>query len=170
MRSIIIGVAGGTGSGKTTVANRILERVGTEHIAYIPHDAYYKDLSHLAFEERVKTNFDHPNALETTLLIEHLQRLREGHPVEIPVDDCRTIVEVKSKLLGLHNDCVAKTIRLLANEKVAPLPQNPSAGKQYFRMHPTLGKKVEQLLSTGYRSRVDVSGRSYVAAALGMTE
>ena len=87
MRSIIIGVAGGTGSGKTTVANRILERVGAEHIAYIPHDAYYKDLSHLSFAERVKTNFDHPDALETSLMIEHLHVLREGHPVEIPVYD-----------------------------------------------------------------------------------
>lgn len=87
MRSIIIGVAGGTGSGKTTVANRILERVGAEHIAYIPHDAYYKDLSHLSFEARVKTNFDHPNALETALMIEHLTALRAGHAVGIPVYD-----------------------------------------------------------------------------------
>ena len=87
MRSIIIGVAGGTGSGKTTVANRILERVGTEHIAYIPHDAYYRDLSHLTFEERVKTNFDHPNSLETSLMIDHLRLLRKGLAVEIPIYD-----------------------------------------------------------------------------------
>ncbi len=85
MRPLIIGVAGGTGSGKTTVANRILERVGTEHIAYIPHDAYYRDLSHLPHEERQKVNFDHPDALETELMVEHLLQLREGHAVEIPV-------------------------------------------------------------------------------------
>ncbi|NMC02039.1 MAG: uridine kinase [Chloroflexi bacterium] len=87
MRPLIIGVAGGTGSGKTTVANRILERVGTEHIAYIPHDAYYRDLSHLPHEERQKVNFDHPDALETELMVEHLLQLREGHAVEIPVYD-----------------------------------------------------------------------------------
>lgn len=87
MDCVIIGVAGGTGSGKTTVANRILDRVGAEHIAYIPHDAYYKDLSHLPKEERIKTNFDHPDALETSLMIEHLQDLREGKAVEIPVYD-----------------------------------------------------------------------------------
>lgn len=87
MRSIIIGVAGGTGSGKTTVANRILERVGTEHIAFIPHDAYYKDLHHLTLEERSNLNFDHPDALETTLMIEHLTLLRNGYPAEIPVYD-----------------------------------------------------------------------------------
>jgi len=87
MRSIIIGVAGGTGSGKTTVANRILERVGAEHIACIPHDAYYKDLHHLTLEERSNLNFDHPDALETSLMIEHLTLLRNGYPAEIPVYD-----------------------------------------------------------------------------------
>lgn len=87
MRPLIIGVAGGTGSGKTTVANRILERVGTEHIAYIPHDAYYRDLSHLPHEERQKVNFDHPDSLETELMVEHLLQLREGRAVEIPVYD-----------------------------------------------------------------------------------
>lgn len=87
MRPLIIGVAGGTGSGKTTVANRILERVGTEHIAYIPHDAYYRDLSQLPYEERQKVNFDHPNSLETELMIKHLTELRDEHPVEIPIYD-----------------------------------------------------------------------------------
>jgi uridine kinase len=87
MRSIIIGVAGGTGSGKTTVANRILERVGAEHIAFIPHDAYYRDLHHLTLEERKAMNFDHPDALETSLMIEHLTLLRNGYPAEIPVYD-----------------------------------------------------------------------------------
>ena len=90
MQCVIIGVAGGTGSGKTTVAHRILERVGAEHIAYIPHDAYYKDLQHLSREERAKVNFDHPDALESSLLIEHLRDLRQGQAVEIPVYDFTT--------------------------------------------------------------------------------
>ncbi|MCS7283572.1 MAG: uridine kinase [Anaerolineae bacterium] len=89
-RPIIIGVAGGTGSGKTTVAMKILERVGAEHVAYIPHDAYYRDLSHLPPEERTKVNFDHPDSLETELLIEHLKQLRAGQPVDIPVYDFTT--------------------------------------------------------------------------------
>jgi uridine kinase len=87
MSCVIIGVAGGTGSGKTTVAHRILDRVGAEHIAYIPHDAYYKDLSHLPRAQRVQTNFDHPDALETTLMVKHLKALRDGQAVEIPVYD-----------------------------------------------------------------------------------
>ena len=90
MRPIVIGVAGGTGSGKTTVARQILDRVGAEHIAYIPHDAYYRDLSHLPLEERVRVNFDHPDSLETELLIEHLKALRSGRSVEIPIYDFTT--------------------------------------------------------------------------------
>ena len=90
MRPIVIGVAGGTGSGKTTVANEILQRVGAEHITYIPHNAYYRDLSHLPPRQRDQVNYDHPNALETGLLIEHLKELRAGRAVEIPVYDFTT--------------------------------------------------------------------------------
>ncbi len=90
MRYVIIGVAGGTGSGKTTVAQEILRLVGEENIAYIPHDAYYKDLSHLSFEERRKVNFDHPDSLDTALLVEHLKQLKQGHSVEVPVYDFTT--------------------------------------------------------------------------------
>ncbi len=89
-RSIVIAVAGGTGSGKTTVAREILARVGTEHIAYIPHDAYYRDLSHLPYHLRMQVNFDHPDSLETELLVEHLRKLKAGEPVEIPVYDFTT--------------------------------------------------------------------------------
>ena len=90
MRPIVVGVAGGTGSGKTTVANEILQRVGAEHIAYIPHDAYYRDLSHLPADQRTQVNFDHPNSLETELLIEHLKELRAGRAVEVPIYDFTT--------------------------------------------------------------------------------
>ena len=86
-KPIIIGVAGGTGSGKTTVACEILQRVGKDQIAYIQHDSYYRDLSHLTPEERAQVNFDHPDALETELLIEHLRTLLAGHPIEVPVYD-----------------------------------------------------------------------------------
>jgi uridine kinase len=87
---LVIGIAGGTGSGKTTVSNAILERVGTQHIALLAHDSYYRDLSHLPFSERVKVNFDHPNSLETELLIQQIQQLKSGKPVEVPVYDFKT--------------------------------------------------------------------------------
>jgi len=72
------------------VARVILERVGREHIAYLPHDAYYKDNSHLPFEERVKINYDHPDSLETSLLVSHLKTLRSGKAIERPVYDFTT--------------------------------------------------------------------------------
>ena len=87
---IIIGVAGGTASGKTTVSDAILERVGIDRIAYLQHDSYYRDLSHLPLEERRKLNFDHPDALETGLLVKHLRQLQTGAPVEVPIYDFAT--------------------------------------------------------------------------------
>ncbi len=89
-KPIVIGIAGGSGSGKTTVANVILKRVGTRKIAYLPHDAYYKDLSHLPEAQRVQINFDHPNSLDTPLLIEHIRTLQAWQPVRLPVYDFKT--------------------------------------------------------------------------------
>jgi len=87
---IIIGVAGGTGSGKTTVANTILDRVGRRRIAHIQHDSYYRDLSQLPPDERARINFDHPDSLETDLLIQHLEELRAWRPVKVPAYDFTT--------------------------------------------------------------------------------
>ncbi len=84
---IIIGVAGGTGSGKTTVSRAILQRVGASRIAFLEHDSYYRDLSHLSIEERRQVNFDHPDSLDNTLLGEHLDALCAGKPVQVPIYD-----------------------------------------------------------------------------------
>jgi uridine kinase len=86
-RPVTIAVAGGTGSGKTTISNAILNRVGAHNIAYLPHDAYYKDLSHLPYEERLNLNFDHPDLLDTPLMIEHIKQLQNWQSVEIPTYD-----------------------------------------------------------------------------------
>jgi len=86
-RPVTIGVAGGTGSGKTTVSNQILERVGSKHIAYLTHDAYYKDFRELSDDERRRINFDHPDSLDTALMIEHVRSLQNSLPVEVPVYD-----------------------------------------------------------------------------------
>jgi uridine kinase len=87
---VIIGLAGGTGSGKTTVASVILKRVGAQHIALLPHDAYYKDGDKLPIDQRGQVNFDHPNSLDTPLLIEHIQQLKSGQPIAMPVYDFKT--------------------------------------------------------------------------------
>lgn len=84
---LVIGIAGGTGSGKTTVVSSILDRVGRKRIACLPHDAYYRDLTHLPLDERRKINFDHPDSLETDLLIEHIHQLKAWQPVQVPVYD-----------------------------------------------------------------------------------
>lgn len=84
---MVIGVAGGSGSGKTTIAEAVVESVGANIVSLIQHDAYYRDLGHLDLSERQKINYDHPDSLETELLIHHIQELRSGNPVEVPVYD-----------------------------------------------------------------------------------
>ncbi|OZC02512.1 uridine kinase [Rubricoccus marinus] len=85
--SVVIGIAGGSGSGKTTVQKRVLEAFGPRRIALLDHDAYYRDLEHLAPEERGRFNFDHPDALETELMVAHLDQLLAGEAVEKPTYD-----------------------------------------------------------------------------------
>ena len=86
MDCIIIGIAGGTGSGKSTFTNRLRDRFGDD-ITVIYHDNYYKRHDDIPFEERKKLNYDHPDALETDLLIEHIKKLRNGESIECPVYD-----------------------------------------------------------------------------------
>jgi uridine kinase len=83
-KPLIIGVAGGSGSGKTTVVNTISKTLGANKHLLLQHDSYYRDLKHLPFEERIKHNFDHPASLETELLIRHINALIEGYPIEVP--------------------------------------------------------------------------------------
>ena len=90
MRPVIIGIAGGTGSGKTTVARAIYDRVGKDKIEWISHDSYYRDFDGLSVEERHHINFDHPDSLESELLARHLDVLVKGSSVEIPIYDFTT--------------------------------------------------------------------------------
>ncbi len=80
---LIIGIAGGTGSGKTTVVKKIIERCTIDGVAVLPQDAYYKDNSHLPLEERQELNFDHPEAVEFELLVKHIEELKEGKTIQI---------------------------------------------------------------------------------------
>jgi uridine kinase len=86
-KPLVIGVAGGSGSGKTTVVRRIIESIGANDILLLQHDFYYRDLRHMPIEERVLQNFDHPLSLDTELMIRHIQALTEGYSVEIPQYD-----------------------------------------------------------------------------------
>lgn len=84
---MVVGISGGTGSGKTTLSELILEKIGRDKIAYLPHDAYYRDQKHLPLEERAKVNYDHPDSLETELLIKHIEQLKAGEAIEMPQYD-----------------------------------------------------------------------------------
>ena len=83
-KPVVFGVAGGTASGKTTVAETILEAVGASQVAYLAHDFYYKDFGHLSLKERARLNFDHPNSLETELMVSHIKQLLAGEAVAVP--------------------------------------------------------------------------------------
>ena len=87
MNSFVIGVAGGSGSGKTTVVRRIVDSLGLEHVTLLQHDRYYRDRNDLRLEERAALNYDHPNSLETDLLVRHVQQLRSGKSVDVPQYD-----------------------------------------------------------------------------------
>jgi uridine kinase len=89
-RPLFIGVAGGSGSGKTTVVRKLTERVDADGVSLVHHDSYYRDFGALSPEERAAVNFDHPDALETELLVRHLDTLASGSPIEVPIYDFRT--------------------------------------------------------------------------------
>jgi uridine kinase len=95
---LIVGIAGGTGSGKTTVVQKIMDVLPSGEVVVIPQDSYYKDNSQIPLEERQKINFDHPESLEFTLLIDHLKKLRKGKSVEMPVYSYLTCVRSKETI------------------------------------------------------------------------
>jgi len=122
MDPVVIGVAGGTGSGKTTVAQEILKRAGTEKISLIQHDAYYKDLSDLPPAQRAMQNFDHPDALDNRLLISHLQELKAGKAVEVPVYDFTNHTRTsETRRIEPHRVVLLEGILIFADEALRKL-------------------------------------------------
>ena len=95
---LFVGIAGGTGSGKTTVVNKIIERLPKNEVVVIPQDAYYKDSGHLPMEERQEINFDHPRSLEFKLLVNHLKKLRSGDSVDQPIYSYLTCTRSKETI------------------------------------------------------------------------
>jgi len=95
---LIVGIAGGTGSGKTTVVNKLMKEFPNGEVGVIPQDAYYRDNSHISLEERQKINFDHPDSLEFQLLIKHLRELRKGKSIKMPVYSYLTCLRSKETI------------------------------------------------------------------------
>jgi uridine kinase len=116
---LMVGIAGGTGSGKTTVANAIVETLGTENVALIPQDAYYKDQSNLPFQERTRVNYDHPDAFDNDLLLEHLQQLRNGQAIHLPVYDYTLHTRTAQTIRVEHKPVVVlEGIHVLADARI----------------------------------------------------
>ena len=154
---LIIGICGGTGSGKTTVVNKILEILPSDHVVILSQDSYYKDNSHISLEERKSINFDHPDSIEFDLLVNHIKELKKGHSVQKPIysyitctRDSKTIpVESKEVILIegilLFSD---KRIRDICNVKVfVDAPADERLLRVIRRDHVERGRSVEQTLA-----------------------
>ncbi|WP_274361944.1 uridine kinase [Paenibacillus thermotolerans] len=120
---LIIGIAGGTGSGKTTVARSVIDRLGPGKVTFISQDNYYKDHSHLSFEERAKINYDHPFAFDNELLVSHLNRLKERQTVHAPVYDFTTHARSASETVELKPNHIAiiEGLHVLSDENLRKL-------------------------------------------------
>jgi uridine kinase len=116
---VVIGIAGGTGSGKTTVAQAIYDRVGSDRIEWISHDSYYRNFDALSAEDKAKINFDHPDSLETELLVRHLDVLAKGASVEVPLYDFAAYAR-KSETLHVqpHKVLIIDGILILAEPEL----------------------------------------------------
>jgi len=121
---MVVGIAGGTGAGKSTLATLVLENLGRDKIAHLPHDAYYHLLKDMPLEERAKINYDHPDSLETELLVEHILQLKKGHAVDMPVYDFtihnrkEETVRVEPRLVEGILIFVEKSLRELFDMKI----------------------------------------------------
>jgi uridine kinase len=116
---IIIGIAGASASGKSLLANTIVNELGSDQVVVISEDSYYKDHSNIPFEERTKINYDHPNALDHALLYEHLLQLQNGQPVQVPIyNHSMHLREKETRTIGQHTIIVLEGILLFVEKKL----------------------------------------------------
>ena len=116
---LIIGIAGGTGSGKTTVVNKIIDSLPKDEVTVIPQDCYYNDNSHIPLEERLKMNYDEPSSIEWSLLCRHLSELKKGNKVERPTYDFLTCARLKeTKTLSPRDVVVVEGILVLTDPQL----------------------------------------------------
>jgi uridine kinase len=113
-----IGVAGGSGSGKSTVARNVLEAVGAEDVTYIQQDSYYKDLSHLPSDVRMQLNFDHPDAFDNTLFLQHLDAIRRNEPVEKPLYDFKSFARIGFEKIEPRKVILVEGILVLGYQEI----------------------------------------------------
>ncbi|HGY56051.1 MAG TPA: uridine kinase [Caldithrix abyssi] len=121
-KGILIGIAGASGSGKTLVSKTIMEKLGSEKVVMIQEDSYYKDLSDIPFDERTGKNFDHPDAFDHGLLIDHMARLLDGHAISHPIYDYKTHSRLKeTRTVGPHTIIILEGILILSEPRLRDL-------------------------------------------------
>lgn len=121
-RPVLIGIAGGTGSGKTLIAESLVKQVNNDRVVVLPLDAYYKDLRHLSFAERAVQNFDHPDAIDIQLLIDHLQKLLAGKSIQRPIYDFRDhLRQSETIFMGGYDIIILEGILVLHFEELRNL-------------------------------------------------
>lgn len=119
---VIVGIAGGSASGKTTLAKAIIKTLGSEHVSFIGHDSYYKELTHIPLEQRADVNFDHPSSLDTNLLVQHLHRLKSGENVQVPIYDFATHTRTpKTELVTPRSIIIVDGILIFAEPQLMSL-------------------------------------------------
>jgi len=119
---LVVGIAGGTGSGKTTVVREVVQRLPKDEVAIVPQDSYYKDSSHIPMEERHDINFDHPSAIEFNLLIDHISKLKQGIPVQQPIYSYLTSTRSEETItVEPKNVIIVEGIMILQNLKLRNL-------------------------------------------------
>lgn len=119
---VIVGIAGGSASGKTTLAKAIIKTLGSEHVSFIGHDSYYKELTHIPLEQRADVNFDHPSSLDTNLLVQHLHRLKNGENVQVPIYDFATHTRTaKTELVTPRSIIIVDGILIFAEPQLMSL-------------------------------------------------
>lgn len=120
--TIIIGISGASASGKSCLARNLLTQLGSDQVVVISEDAYYKDLTHLTFEERCKTNFDHPNSIDHELMMIHLKQLQSGQAVDIPKYDFSKHLRMhETRHISQHRIIVLEGILLFVEEELRNL-------------------------------------------------
>ncbi len=121
-KTIIIGISGASASGKSLLANTIVNELGSDQVVVISEDSYYKDHANIPFEERAKINYDHPNSLDHDLLYQHLKQLQAGEPVDVPIyNHSMHIREKETRHIGQHSIIVLEGILLFIEQKLREL-------------------------------------------------
>lgn len=167
----VIGIAGGTGSGKTTFTNTLVERF-RDYVTVIHHDNYYNVLDHLSYEERCKVNYDHPDSFDTKLMIEHIKKLRNGETIEEPVYDYTIHNRDKTKTITLEpaDVLIVDGILILENKDLCDLMDmkifvdtdaDVRLGRRILRDITERGRSIESVL-TQYEATVKPMHEKYV--------